>query len=382
MCPSFQATGDEKDATRARATLLRDMITHPQSQGIGSDEVHEILDLCLSCKGCKTECPSQVDMAKLKAEASHHYRLKHGLSLRNKIVGHIGRYLSKASPFAKWGNILTQSELGKQFLSFLGFSKKRTLPTLAEKTFDTWIKENHLPSSGQKIILFNDTFTNFNHPQIGIAAYQLLTALGFDIIVPPWKCCGRTSLSKGMLPEAKDYAEKLVHALSQYGDFPLIFLEPSCWSAFKDDYGSLIHKKFESIFLLEEFLLQEDVLNTLKGIWPEINHNVSVHVHCHQKALCGVETSLKLLNSLKGVQADIIPSGCCGMAGAFGYEKEHFELSQAIGELVLLPTIKKLPNETYIIINGTSCREQVNTETHNNIFHLAEYLSDLIFKRS
>ncbi|MFA6915289.1 MAG: FAD-linked oxidase C-terminal domain-containing protein [Parachlamydiales bacterium] len=382
MCPSFQATGDEKDSTRARAVMLHSMISNPQNdKDIGSQEVHDILDLCLSCKGCKTECPSQVDMAKLKAEAQHHYRQKHGLDLRSKLIGHLGYYFSWGSVFSSLANNFNKSSFGKYCLSLLGFSKSRSLPALAAQTFDSWIQKNHQASNQPSILLFNDTFTNFNNPEIGIAAYKLLTSLGYNVIVPPWKCCGRTTLSKGMLPEARKYAEALLNSLQNYPYLPLVFLEPSCWSAFKDDYKSLLPLAISNpIFLLEEFLLEPNTLKTLQKASKLIKrHDVAIHVHCHQKSLSGVGAAHTLLNLIPGITAKIIPTGCCGMAGAFGYESEHYEISQWIGELVLLPTIRKMPDCTYIISNGTSCRAQIVEGTKRPALHLAEYLNGILF---
>lgn len=380
MCPSFQATEDEKDTTRARAVMLRSMISDPHSaKDIGSKEVHEILDLCLSCKGCKTECPSQVDMAKLKAEAQHHYRQKYGLSLRSRLIGNLGYYLSWANVWASAANRFSETTLGKKCLSLLGISPKRTLPAVATQTFDAWYKNNYHPSSNPKVILFNDTFTNFNHPEIGIAAYQLLSKLGYNVVVPTWKCCGRTALSKGMLPEAKMYAVTLLDSLKQYGDTPVVFLEPSCWSSFKDDYRDLLRHEINPVFLLEEFLLRLDNLEKLKNTTSANDHHIAIHTHCHQKSLLGNNSTFTLLNSLPKIYAQIIPSGCCGMAGAFGYESEHVDISIKIGELNLLPAIRKLDNSTYIISNGTSCRAQIVEGTGRTALHLAEYLNGILF---
>lgn len=375
MCPSFQATGDENDTTRARANVLRTVMLGKNPIGdIASQGVQDILDLCISCKGCKKECPSQVDMAKLKAESLYHYHKAHGTPLRSRIFGNIGKLFSWGATFPKLSNSIANSFIGKKILSLLGVADTRPLPQIAPETFEDWAKRQDPPSNGnEKVVLFNDTFTNFTHPEIGKAAYLLLKSLGFEVIVPPWNCCGRTAISKGLLPEAKNMALTLVATLKKYSGLPLVFLEPSCWSALVDDYHDLIKEAIPSVFTLEEFLLEHKfkLISNFSPSFPE----VAIHIHCHEKALLGVQTSLKLFHELPGIHPILIDSGCCGMAGSFGFEKEHVDISHAIAEQSLFPFLRKLPPNVPIVANGTSCRTQIVDGTSRKAVHFAEYLS-------
>ncbi len=375
MCPSFQATGDEKDSTRARANALRAVLTGESSFKDFTDQgIHDILDLCISCKGCKTECPSQVDMAKLKAEALYQYQEKHGVPLRSRLFGHIGKVFYWAKPFASFINYLGRSRLGKKGMSLFGISSKRTLPALAKETFESWVKRQRPYQSEKEVILFNDTFTNFCHPEIGMAAYKLLHTLGYKVIVPSWNCCGRTALSKGLLPTAKGLAQKLFSVLKTLPEVPIVVLEPSCLSALIDDYADLSESVIPRACTLEEFLLQPANLEKLKNNFYPLSAEIAVHIHCHQKSLLGYKPTLTLLKSLPNVKPTYLPTGCCGMAGSFGFEKEHAEISLQIGELTLFPAIRSTYPHIPIISNGTSCRSQILQGTERKPLHLAEYL--------
>lgn len=377
MCPSFQATLDEKDSTRARANALRQVLADPNALNDLSDEgIHQVLDLCISCKGCKTECPSLVDMAKLKIEALYHYQKKHGITLRNRLFGHVGKLFSIGSHFPGFMNFLSHTSLVKWFLEYFGITIKRPLPKLAQETFEKWTSKQPQIKSSKSVVLFNDTFTNFINPHIGIATYELFQKLGYNVIVPPWHCCGRTAISKGLLSTAKKNIENLITLLNGYSNLPLVVLEPSCLSVLIDDLKYFNSSIALKVYSLEEFLIIKENNFFLINEFNSDQSNVYVHIHCHQKALLGLEYSKKLFQSLPGVNTTFIETGCCGMAGSFGFEKEHENISIQIGELRLFPFIRKTPIEAPIISNGTSCRSQILEGTDRDPIHLSEYINN------
>lgn len=388
MCPSFQVTHDEYDTTRARAQALRAIIHGHWPTTLASQQLHEVLDLCIQCKGCRTECPSQVDMAKMKSEALYHYHQKHGNSLRSHLFGKIGYLNRLLSPIAGLANGLSSSKAGKWILSYLGIAPERSIPTLAKERFGNWFQKHaelgHLDNS-KSIVLFNDTFTEFNHPEIGKAAVKVLQSLGYSVIVPPWSCCGRTLYSKGMLEQAKKAALALVSQLAPYAQkgIPIVGLEPSCVSMLQEDLEGLVgndpnYKKIQTVTSSFDAFLHRHLID---GKWPnaipEETSNFLFHGHCHQKAHEGTTLSLEVLRSLPGCQTDLIHSGCCGMAGAFGYEKEHYIFSMQIGGLKLFPSILKSP-DSILVANGTSCRQQILDGTGRKALHLAEAIAKVI----
>lgn len=369
MCPSFQATEHEIDTTRARANALKAMYLGKVSE----EDIYPALDLCLQCKGCKTECPSQVDMAKMKPEYLHRLYQKKHRPLRDYLFGHLGAIMDATFPVASKLPFQKGVEL---FFPLLGITKKRPFPQLAKKRASQVFFPRY---NDPDVFLFIDTFTEFFEPGILEKTFFLLQAHGFQPRVLPWNCCGRTYISKGMLPQAAKKAEKLLESLESVieSPFPILGLEPSCLYTLKDDVPSLVSKKWrplaqrlqEKIQNLEEFFLprlQRELFS------PELP-NVAFHTHCYQKSLAGTAVSRAFLELLFPKTLDI-PSGCCGVAGSFGYEKEHFEISQKIGELVLLPKVRQLPEETWVIANGTSCRNQIETGTERKPLHMAEAL--------
>lgn len=390
MCPSFQVTHDEYDTTRARAQALRAIIHGHWPATLASKQLYDVLDLCIQCKGCRTECPSQVDMAKMKSEALYHYHQEHGYSFRTYLFGKIGQFNRLLSPVAAWANRFNNSKLGKMLSSLLGITQERSLPLLANERFSHWFqKDSELKcdSKSKKIVLFSDTFTEFNHPEIGQAAVKVLQSLGYSVIVPPWVCCGRTLYSKGMLKQAKKAALKLVSQLAPYAQqgIPIIGLEPSCVSMLKEDLEGLVGEdsdfiKIQAVTTSFDAFLHRHLVN---GKWPHAliaqPTDILFHGHCHQKAHEGTTFSMEVLRSLPGCKANLINSGCCGMAGAFGYEKEHYIFSMQIGELSLFPSITK--NATSIVIaNGTSCRQQIFDGTGRKALHLAEVIASRILQ--
>ncbi|MFI5343713.1 MAG: FAD-binding and (Fe-S)-binding domain-containing protein, partial [Chlamydiales bacterium] len=387
MCPSFQATNEEFHSTRARAQALRTII-HGRlpMKDFTSPRMHDVMDLCLSCKGCKTECPSQVDMAKMKAEFLYHYQEQHGYDWRGYFFAHIGTIQKWLAPLHLPVNFLAQQSWLRKGLEWTGIAEKRPLPQLAAQRFSSWLATHPQPAGLKKsVVLLNDTFTEFNHPWIGQAAVQLLNALGYHVLSYPWSCCGRPALSKGFLKAARQQAETLMNKLIGFAEqgLTIVGLEPSCLLTVKDDYESLIGQpeiKSKADLLaaqcqtLDEFLstlLREDAFQLP---FSGISRELLVHGHCHQKALVGMQPTLDVLRAVPGFCVTEIPSGCCGMAGSFGYEKEHYELSMKIGELCLLPAVRNSPAESLIVANGFSCRQQILDGTQRPALHLAEAL--------
>jgi FAD/FMN-containing dehydrogenase/Fe-S oxidoreductase len=376
MCPSFQVTQDEYDTTRARAQALRGII-HGQLTTQDWEGLHDVLDLCIECKGCKGECPSQVDMAKMKAEFLYQYQEKKGYSLRTKIFGYLGEFFRLASPFALKVNALNRTGLAKWVLRRLGISDKRPLPQLAPQRFSEWWLQHKSFDSSKSVILFNDTYTEFLEPQIGIAAVKVLEKLGYQVIVLPWQCCGRPLISKGLLKPARQHAERLFESLMLYVErgYKIVGLEPSCILTLVDDFVGLLGEKAkqlsEACLTFDTFVAQE------KPSFNPCDKALLLHGHCHQKALVGMQETLQLLRSIPGLSVSEIPSGCCGMAGSFGYEEEHYTFSLKIAELSLLPAIRSSSPDTLLIANGFSCRSQISEATGRRPLHLAELLAEL-----
>lgn len=389
MCPSFQATNDEFHSTRARAQALRDVINGRTAvSDFTSQGMYDVLDLCLECKGCKTECPSEVDMAKMKAEFLYHYQKKHGVTLRSRLFANIGRINALSAPFATLFNWISSSRFGKWTLGLIGITPERELPQLAQVKFSEWFaKHSKNPfKNGKPVVLYNDTFTEFNHPEIGQAAVKVLETLGYLVIVPAWNCCGRPALSKGRLEQAKAMAEKVVSELQVYAEagLPIIGLEPSCLLTIKDDFRSLLgtNSAVESVInactTYNEFLeghLQDGHFIGLTFRTLEMSQEIKLHGHCHQKALVGTQATMNVLRAIPGVKVSEIDSGCCGMAGSFGYEKEHYAISIKIGELKLFPAVRASKADAWIVADGVSCRSQIVHGTGRRPYHLAEVLA-------
>jgi FAD/FMN-containing dehydrogenase/Fe-S oxidoreductase len=389
MCPPFQVSGDELHTTRARAQMLRSIVNGklPQST-FSSQELYDVMDLCIECKGCKKECPSQVDMAKMKSEFLYHYYKKHTTPIRNYLFAYIGEINRILTPLSKLFNTISASSINKKLLSLLNITPKRSLPPLASQRFSAWVKQEYTPKSSDKqVALFVDTYTEFNTPQIGIATVKLLDALGYHVKIIDWSCCGRPMISKGMLPQAKKRASKILKILKPALEqqLPIIILEPSCLSAIVDDYRSLLPEKDDDCDSLtnqcvsfEQFIIKNiapEELNNLFNIDPR--KNIHFHGHCHQKSLFGTEVMKECIAMIQDQKSYEIPTGCCGVAGSFGYEKEHYDLSIKIGNLHLFPYINKLGDNEIIIANGVSCRNQIQHGTGKTALHIAEYLHSL-----
>ncbi|MBO9200180.1 MULTISPECIES: FAD-binding and (Fe-S)-binding domain-containing protein [Niastella] len=394
MCPSFMATRNEKDTTRARANILREMLTHSDKVNrFDHKEIYEVMDLCLSCKGCKSECPSNVDVAKLKAEFLQQYYDANGVPMRSKLIANF-------SASAKLGAIapglynfaVTNPVIGKWIKQFSGFAVKRSMPTLYKTTLQSWYKKNKAEGSGQKaeriqkkVYLFCDEFTNYNDTEIGIKAIQLLEKLGYDVVIPQHLESGRTWLSKGLLRKAKEIVNKniaLLHPIVS-AETPLIGIEPSAILTFRDEYIDLAtdeqleaaRQLAKHVFTFEEFIAREIEKGAIsKEQFTTEKKVIQLHGHCQQKALSSTAPSVKMMSLPENYTVQTIPSGCCGMAGSFGFEKEHYDLSMKIGELVLFPTVRKQPAEVIIAAPGTSCRHQVLDGTGKHALHPVEVL--------
>ncbi len=381
MCPSFQVTGDEFHTTRARAQALRAVFNGrlPISD-YTSHGMYDVLDLCLECKGCKTECPSQVDMAKMKAEFLYHYQKRHGIPLRNQIFANISRINALAYPFATLVNFFSTSRIAKWMANLIGITKERPLPSLAQERFSAWLKKVDQKKKNKKVVLLNDTFNEFHQPQIGKAAIAILQALGYEVIIPPYHCCGRPALSKGLLNLAKSQAANLSAVLQPYAEagVPIVGLEPSCLLTIKDDFKGLLGKQAEALesacITFDEFMALHVVDGKFPIDFPPEQKQLKLHGHCHQKAIVGMHPTLNLLKAIPSFKVTEIASGCCGMAGSFGYEKEHYAISMKIGELHLFPAIRESPKDSLIVANGFSCRCQIEHGTPRKAYHLAEVL--------
>ena len=388
MCPSYMATRDEKDTTRARANILREILTHStEANPFDNPEIKEVMDLCLSCKGCSSECPSNVDMAKLKGEWHHQYYKSNGIPFRTKQIAHFSKSMKLVSK-APWaynlvfGNRLT----GNIAKSIAGFAKERSMPALAKQPLAQWlIKEFKPQTSNRKVYFFCDEFTNYNDAEIGKTTVLLLDKLGYEVLFVPHADSGRPQLSKGLLDEAKVLAEQNVDQFSALVDVnaPLIGVEPSAILTFRDEYISLTRGEMQQkakvlsahVFTIEEFLAQEiDKGNITSEQFSTETKLIKVHGHCHQKSLSSMVPTKKMLSLPKNFTVHMIASGCCGMAGSFGYEKEHYDVSMKIGELVLFPTVRQQPKEVIIAAAGTSCRHQIKDGTSRIAKHPVEVL--------
>ena len=393
MCPSYMVTHNEKDTTRARANILREVMTNSmKSNVLDSEEVQEVMDLCLSCKGCKLECPSNVDVAKLKAEAMHQYHQANGVSLRTKMIANFDRLNNLASKVPTLSNWLTHTVV---FKKIMGIATGRNVPKLFSTTLLHWYKkekpgnfgiDNPLP---RKVYFFCDEFTNYYDVEIGKKTILLLTRLGYEVLLPNHKGSGRAFLSKGLLKEAKNAAEYNINSLTRIVTeaIPLVGIEPSAILSFRDEYIDLTRAKMKKkaqelskhVLTMEEFISRE---MDGKHIFPEVftkeKRLVKLHGHCYQKALSSLVPSKKMLALPINYEVQLIPSGCCGMAGSFGYEKEHYELSMQIGELILFPNVRKQPEEVIIATSGTSCRHQIKDGTGKIAKHPVEVLYEAL----
>lgn len=392
MCPSYMATRNEKDTTRGRANTLREFLTMSDKENaFDHPEIKEALDLCLSCKGCTSECPSNVDMASLKAEFLYQYQKANGIPLRSRAFAYINELNELGSKTGGLANFMLGNKLtGGAMKSILGVAPQRNLPEISKVSLRNWYKKNYksLPSGVKQIksiYFFVDEFTNYNDTEIGIKAISLLKKLGYDVKVVEHQESGRSALSKGLLPKAKKHAEANVKIFGSLidGNTPLIGLEPSAILSFRDEYPRIVKKELVEtakklkfhVKLIDEFLAQEIAAGNIKAdSFISKTQKIKLHGHCHQKSLSSMTWTQKLLSLPVNFSVETIPSGCCGMAGSFGYEAEHYEVSQQVGELVLFPAVRKADADTIIAATGTSCRHQIADGTGRKAKHPVEIL--------
>ena len=395
MCPTYRATRNEKNTTRARANVLRELLTHPKTEDVFKQpEILEALDTCVSCKACKSECPSNIDMARFKAEyLQHHYDVSH-VSLRSFLIANLIK-IQKMGMVIPWlyNGIVSVRLTSSLLKGMLRFAPERSIPKLYKMTLRNWLlrhSDANVPAKGT-VYLFADEFTNYMDVEIGIRFIELLRKLGYSVLIPEHVESGRTEISKGMLKKAKVIAEKNVTLLQGLitEDTPLIGIEPSCILSFRDEYPDLVseHMKVSAAKLAVNSLLYDEFIvreikkgNITRSQFTEASLKIMLHGHCHQKSLASIEPSKEMLSLPVNYVVEVIPSGCCGMAGAFGYEKEHYQLSMQIGEQVLFPAIRQTGDEVCISAPGTSCRQQIADGTGRKALHPIEVLYNALIK--
>jgi FAD/FMN-containing dehydrogenase/Fe-S oxidoreductase len=395
MCPSYMATRNEKDTTRARANILREFLTNSDKMNhYDHKEIYDVMDLCLSCKGCKSECPSNVDVAKLKAEFLQHYYDANGVPFRSKLIAWFNKSSQLGSVWPGMYNfVMTNKLVSKWVKSLSGFATERSMPKLYKTTLKAWYKRNkkeETKNEKQKTVyFFCDEFTNFNDTEIGIKAILLLEKLGYEVIIPQHEESGRAWLSKGLLRTAKKIANKnisLLHSIVT-SETPLVGVEPSAILTFRDEYIDLADDEnvgaskalSKNVFMVDEFIGSEIEKGRIsQDLFTKEERKIKLHGHCQQKALASVTASEKILSFPENYSVETIPSGCCGMAGSFGYEKEHYELSMKVGEMVLFPAVRNLDDKTIIAAPGTSCRHQVKDGTGKIAKHPVEILYEAL----
>ncbi len=421
MCPSYMATRDEEHSTRGRANLLRAALSgRLPVDAIASQRLYQALDLCLECKACKAECESGVDMARLKAEFLDNYYRSNRRPLRNNVFANINRINRWGSRLAPWSNWIAGSRLGKLAAStVLGVYPGRSLPAFARETLPKWFKSRsggprpklsspkgwktrpslqngRRPGAASEdgtagvapkptVVLFNDTFMNYNYPQVGKAAVALLEAAGFRVELANGGCCGRPMVSQGRMDQALAQARYNVDLLHAYAeqDIAIVGCEPSCILTFRDEYPELLRdeksrKVAEQTYLIEEFLMMLHDKGELGLKFRETPKKVLFHGHCHQKALAGTASSLFALRLPSGYRVEQVNAGCCGMAGAFGFQREHYDISMNIGGQALFPAVNTKDADWEVAVTGVSCRQQIEHGTGRKARHLVEVLQDAL----
>lgn len=391
MCPTYMATRDEDKTTRGRANLLRELLSGGEKgKGFAREEIYKILDLCISCKACKSECPSNVDMAKIKAEFLQHYYDVRGIPLRTRLIAWLPRLEKLAMlvrPVANWAMSTAI------FKKSIGFAVERSLPPLAKVSLKTWFRKegsDRMPDTkDRQVWLFIDEFSNFHDKDLGIKAIRLLTRMGYQVRVPKHKESGRTWLSKGLIRTAAKIARENVLLLKDIVDKnrPLVGIEPSAILAFRDEYPELAgaalrpeaKKLAKNALLFEEFFIREAEKGHIdQALFTRERKEILLHGHCQQKAIASTVSTKQMLGFPENYSVEEIPSGCCGMAGSFGYEAEHYELSMKIGELVLFPAVRKAGDQVLVAAPGTSCRHQVKDGTGREALHPIEIMFEAL----
>jgi Fe-S oxidoreductase len=379
-------TLDEQDTTRARANMLRSVIegTLPPEELTGQ-RMREVMDLCVGCKACKTECPSAVDVASMKTEVLNQMGKEHGFSLRQRAAGHIRSQLALASLAPSLYNATAGTRLARRAAALAGIDPRRSLPRVAKKTFSKRLPNLPQGKGPAEVALFNDTWNEYQRPEVGEGAVRLFAAAGARVQVPEVVCCGRPMLSEGLVDAARENARRNLDLLTPLVErgIPLVGLEPSCILTMRDDYRKLLPEDERVEKLAGATRLFEEALLELVGDDAELplaeGSAVLLHGHCHQKALVGTGPTERTLSLAPGTSVEVVDSGCCGMAGLFGYEKGHYEVSMKMGERRLFPAVRAASREEQVVVApGTSCREQIRDGTGRRALHPAEYLAGLL----
>jgi FAD/FMN-containing dehydrogenase/Fe-S oxidoreductase len=394
MCPSFMASKNEKDTTRARANILREFLTNSDKLNrFDHKEIYEVMDLCLSCKACKSECPSNVDVAKLKAEFLQQYYDANGVPFRSKLIANFTTAAKLASLFPSLYNFIISNVITGSVIKILsGFAIKRSMPKISKVTLENWFQKNYTSinkNGNKKVYLFCDEFTNYNDAEIGIKGILLLEKLGYEVLLPKQVESGRAWLSKGLLRQAKKIANQNIELLGGIvtNEIPLIGIEPSAILTFRDEYPDLAddhnvasaNALAKNAFLIDEFIANEITKGNIQTqAFTKNARLIKLHGHCQQKAIASVAPTQAILSFPENYKVEVIPSGCCGMAGSFGYEKEHYDLSMQIGELVLLPAVRNQLSDTIIAAPGTSCRHQIKDGAQKIALHPVEILFEAL----
>jgi Fe-S oxidoreductase len=386
MCPSYRVTREEQHLTRGRANTLRLALSgqldlKAQEDALASNELYATLDLCVSCKGCKRECPTGVDMAKMKVEFLHHYRKRRGLSLKDRMVAYLPRYAPWAARLAPAANALQNA-----FKGALGLASQRSLPQWRGDSFS----EREVIAQSEKsmeVFVFIDTFSRYFEPENARAALAVLKAAGYRVHLAGADgarplCCGRTFLAAGLVDEAKAEARRMIETLAPYVErgVPIVGLEPSCLFGLRDEFLSMLpgaasKKLAANAFLFEEFLAREDAAGRLKlNLKPLREKKAWLHGHCHQKAFAAMPAVERVLKLVPGLAVETIESSCCGMAGAFGYEAAHYDVSMKMAELSLLPKVRTATQDELVVADGTSCRHQIADGAGREAIHVARVL--------
>lgn len=390
MCPSYRVTGDEQHLTRGRANTLRLAITGQLGKdAFTSDALYDTMDLCVGCKGCKRECPTGVDMAKMKTEFLYHYRARHGLPLRERLIAYLPRYAHRLKGAASLMNLRDRvPAFAKLSEKLLGFTAQRKLPTWRKDHFKPIVEDAVVAADEKEVVLLVDTFNGCFETENAIAAMAVLSAAGYHVHCPSADdrkrplCCGRTFFSAGLLDEARVEAQRTLEALAPFvaRGVPVVGLEPSCLLTLRDEYQALLPGEqadalSDNAFLFEEFLLREHQAGRLPlTLKPLPQKHALVHGHCHQKAFAVMGSVRQVLELIPELKVELIESSCCGMAGSFGYEAEHYDTSMAMANLSLIPAIAEANGETLIVADGTSCRSQIQHGSGREALHVARVL--------